>query len=104
MSSDDPTDFDSTLVRHGKGAGTFDQMTAFAREIENRSLDKLLADLPGLAALSEWKFRVAANMFRRRFRTLPAVEKDQLQIFAAEIASGESPDIAAKIRELFVDR
>jgi len=103
MASDDPNDPDSTLVKRGKDAETFDQMSAFAKEIENRSLDKLLADLPGLVALSEWKFRVAANMFKRRFRTLPAVEKDQLRIFADEVAKSESSEIAEKIRALFLD-
>jgi len=102
-SDDEPIDLDSTLVRRGRDAGTFDQVSAFAREIENRSLDKLLADLPGLAALSEWKFRVAANMFQRRFRKLPAVEKAQLRIFADEVASSESDIIGERIRALFVE-
>ena len=98
---DDPLDFDSTLVRRGKNAATFDQVSAFAKEIEGRSLDKLLSDLPGLAALSEWKFRLAAHMFRRLYRDLPAVEKEQLRIFAEDVARGESAEIAEKIRELF---
>jgi hypothetical protein len=104
MSSDDPIDFDSTLVRQGRDAETFDQVSAFAREIEERSLDKLLEDLPGLAALSEWKFRLAASMFQRRFRKLPDVEKGQLRIFADEVAGGESPEIAIRIRALFERR
>lgn len=102
MNPEDPLDFDSTLVRHGRDAATFDQVSAFAKEIEGRSLDKLLSDLPGLAALSEWKFRLAAHMFKRMYRELPAVEREQLRIFASEVAGRESEEIAAKIKELFV--
>ncbi|MCM2313646.1 MAG: hypothetical protein NDJ92_00650 [Thermoanaerobaculia bacterium] len=101
---DDDLDFDSTLVRHGRNAETFDQVSAFAKEIEGRSLDKLLLDLPGLAALSEWKFRLAAQMFGRRFRQLKGVEKEQLRIFAEEVAATEKPDLAAKIRALTSER
>ncbi len=100
----DDLDFDSTLVRHGRDAATFDQVSAFAKEIEERSLDKLLLDLPGLSALSEWKFRLAAQMFGRRFRQLPAVEKQQLRIFAEEVAASQGADVAAKIRELIAER
>lgn len=101
---DDELDFDSTLVRRGRDAATFDQVSAFAKEIEGRSLDKLLADLPGLAELSEWKFRLAAQMFGRRFRKLPAVEQEQMRIFAEEVAASQAAEVAAKIRELTAER
>lgn len=104
MDPDDDLDLDSTLVRRGRDAETFDQFSAFAKEIESRALDKLLLDLPGLAALSEWKFKLAAQMFGRRYRQLPAVEKEQLRIFAEEVAVGQSAELAAKIRALIAER
>ena len=104
MAPDDEIDFDSTLVRRGRDAGTFDQVSAFAKEIEGRPLDKLLLELPGLAALSEWKFRLASQMFGRRYRQHASVEKQQLRIFAEEVAANESGEVASKIRELIAER
>ncbi|MBI2214204.1 MAG: hypothetical protein HYU52_11210 [Acidobacteria bacterium] len=104
MDPDDDLDLDSTLVRRGRDAETFDQVSAFAKEIEGRSLDKLLLDLPGLAALSEWKFRLASQMFGRRYRQLPAVEKAQLKIFAEEVAASQDAELASKIRALIAER
>lgn len=94
-------DFDSTLIRRGIQAATFGQMADFAVSIENRPLQKLLADLPGLAQLSDVKFRLARQVIRRRARALPDVEREQLRIFAAEVASTAPADVARRISELF---
>ena len=94
-------DFDSTLIRRGIQAATFGQMADFAASIENRPLQKLLADLPGLAQLSDMKFRLARQVIRRRARALPAVEREQLAIFAAEVAATAPVYVGQRIRELF---
>ena len=59
-------DFDSTLIRRGALATTFYEMAAFAETLEDRPLDKLLAELPGIASLSDMKFSLARQVIRRR--------------------------------------
>ena len=94
-------DFDSTLIRRAVKAATFNEMAEFAVTVENRPLDKLLADLPGIAQLSEMKFHLARQVIRRRSRELAPVDREQLRVFAEEIAAGAPAIVAARIRELF---
>jgi phosphoserine phosphatase len=94
-------DFDSTLIRRAVKAATFNEMAEFAATLENRPLDKLLADLPGIAGLSEMKFSLARQVIRRRSRELSAIDREQLRAFAEEIAAGAPAVVAARIRELF---
>ena len=94
-------DFDSTLVRRGVNASTFTEMAEFARTVEKRPLDKLLSELPGIAALSEMKFSLARQVIRRRSRELTAVDREQLRRFADEIATTAPALVASRIREIF---
>ena len=94
-------DFDSTLIRRAVKAATFNEMAEFAVSVETRPLDKLLADLPGIASLSEMKFSHARQVIRRRSRELTAVDRDQLRVLAEEIAAAAPSLVASRIREIF---
>ena len=98
MSEAATVDFDSTLIRRGVQAATFPEMAEFASIVEARPLDKLLEELPRLAQLSEMKFLLARQVIRRRMRTLPAVEREQLRLYAEEIAGSTGVAVAARIR------
>lgn len=95
-------DFDSTLVRRGFRATTFTEVAAFASEVEDRPLEKLLFDLPEIAELSDVKFSLARQVIRRRARTLSEIDREQLRVIADEIAAGAPTHIAVRIRNLFV--
>ena len=94
-------DFDSTLIRRGNQATTFGQMADFADRLERRPLDRLLAELPGLAELSEMKFRLARQVIRRRARDLGDVDREQLRSLALEVARSVPSAIAERIRAIF---
>jgi hypothetical protein len=95
-------DGDSTVVRSGRRAMTYSDMVAFADAIEDRPLQKILEDLPGIATLSDSKFRIASNVLRRRFRLESPVDQIQLRVIADEIASNtEDRTVAKRIREVF---
>jgi hypothetical protein len=95
-------DGDTTIVRSGRSAMTYTDMVAFADALEDRPLPKLIEDLPGIAALSDSKFRIASNVLRRRFRLESPVDQIQLRVIADEIASNTNDRAVAKrIREVF---
>ncbi|HKR63118.1 MAG TPA: hypothetical protein VJZ00_05245 [Thermoanaerobaculia bacterium] len=94
-------DIDSTLIRRGVNASTFHEMEQFAETIEERPLDKLLTELPGIAQLSGAKFDLARQVVRRRANHLIAVEREQLRVMAEEVASGAGDDVAQRIRGIF---
>jgi hypothetical protein len=94
-------DLDSTLIRRGVHAATYTDMAEFAETIEFRPLDKLLAELPGIASLSEMKFSLARQVIRRRVRTLNPADREQLRVLADEIAEGAPPAIGTRIRAMF---
>lgn len=96
------TELDSTLIRRGRSAVTFPDMVEFAETLERRPLVQLLFELPGIAALSETKFSVAANILKRRFRNESPVDQSQLRIFGEEIAADTKDSaLAARIRSIF---
>jgi len=97
-------DLDTTLVLKGAHATTFSEMEDFADNVETRPLDKLLGDLNGLVRLTDLKFELARLVLRRRLRELDEVEREQLRIFAEEVASGADAEAAERIRSVFVQR
>lgn len=82
-------------------AATLSEITEFAESLEHRPLDKLLAELPAVAALSRAKFDLARQVIRRRARQLSAVDVDQLRAFALEIAADSGGEVGQRIRSLF---
>jgi hypothetical protein len=94
-------DLDSTLIRRGVQATTFTEMEEFAEMVERRPLDKLLTELPGIAALSEMKFGLARQVIRRRANYLGALHREQLRILADEIAETTPEAVAVRIRDIF---
>jgi hypothetical protein len=94
-------DFDSTLVRSGIHATTISELSRFVATIEQRPLDRLLEELPGLAGLSNSKFDLARSVLRRRARDLAPIEREQLQMLAEEVAGRTDEEVADRIRGLF---
>lgn len=92
---------DSTLIRRGMSAKSIREMEAFVDTLTERPLDRLLADLPEMSKLSETKFLLARQVLRRRIRELADVEREQLRLFAEEIAGGAGETTAARIRWIF---
>jgi hypothetical protein len=95
---------DTTLVLKGAHATTFRDMEDFADNIESRPLDKLLGDLNGLVRLPDTKFELARLVLRRRLRELGDVQREQLRLFAEEVASAADAEAAERIRSVFVQR
>lgn len=95
---------DTTLVLKGAQATTFRDMEDFADNVETRPLDKILGDLNGLVRLPDTKFELARLVLRRRLRELPDVEREQLRLFAEEVASNADTEAAERIRSVFVKR
>ncbi len=97
-------ELDTTLTLQGSHAQTFREMEDFADHVENRPLDKLLGDLNGLVRLPDTKFELARLVMRRRLRELAEVEREQLRLFAEEVAAGADAEAAERIRSVFVQR
>ncbi len=71
MPQDDPEtpaalDQNSTLLRSGRDALTFDDMGRFVRQIETRSVERLFFDLPALVRLPDATFGLVPSALRRR--------------------------------------
>jgi hypothetical protein len=99
---DQQVDLDTTLVRRGQNAMTYSDMVAFAESVETRPLGKILEDLPGIATLSDSKFRIASTVLRRRFQMESPIEQIQLRVIADEIASAvEDRAVGKRIRDVF---
>jgi hypothetical protein len=100
--ADQLLDPDSILVRRGQSAMTYSDMVAFAESVETRPLSKLLEELPGIAALSDSKFRIASTVLHRRFQLESPIEQIQLRVIADEIASAiDDRAVANRIRDVF---
>jgi hypothetical protein len=76
-------------------------MAEFVDTIQERPLDKLMAELPALAELSTTKFSLARQTFRRRVRTLERVDYEQLRVIAFEVADDAGSEVGERIRSLF---
>ncbi len=66
--ADDDLDDPSTLVRSGKLALTYSEMTAFVEDIEARPLARLTEDLPKLMALSDAKHQLVVMVLKKKTR------------------------------------
>jgi hypothetical protein len=100
--ADQQVELDSTLVRRGQSAMTYSDMVAFAESVETRPLARLLEELPGIAGLSDSKFRIASTVLRRRFQLESPIEQIQLRVIADEIASAVDDRVVAnRIRDVF---
>jgi hypothetical protein len=100
--ADQQVELDSTLVRRGQNAMTYSDMVAFAESVETRPLARILEELPGIAGLSDSKFRIASTVLRRRFQLESPIEQIQLRVIADEIASAVDDRVVAnRIRDVF---
>jgi hypothetical protein len=91
--------FDSTLIRRGSEAATFDEIAAFARMIEERPIAILLDDLSALEFLSDTKFQIARRTLRRRFRAMEEGELDTARGYLAKLER-TNPEAAHRLRLL----
>ena len=95
-------DLDSTLIRSGRKATSFADMVAFTQSVHDRPFEKLLADLPQIARLSDTKFNLATKVLRRRFFSQASPEQTRLRESGSEIAANASSEwVAERIRSIF---
>lgn len=95
-------DLDSTLIRTGRKATSFADMVAFTQNVHDRPFEKLLADLPQIASLSDTKFNLATKVLRRRFSSQASHEQTRLREMGGEIAANANSDwVAGRIRSIF---
>jgi hypothetical protein len=101
--ADGPDDTDSTLVRSGKAALTFTEMTAFVRDLEARPTGRLLDDLPGLMALPEAKHGLVVMVLRRRTQSGGPERSPILERLEELRSRSESPEVRKRV-EAFLSR
>lgn len=80
MPADEPEspgglDQNSTLLRSGRDALTFDDMGRFVKQIETRSVERLFFDLPALVRLPDATFGLVPSALRRRLAVATADER-----------------------------
>ena len=100
---DVPDDADSTLVRSGKTALTFTEMTSFVRDLESRPTERLLDDLPGLMALPEAKYGLVVMVLRRNVRPGRS-ERDSILERLGALRSGAENAEVQKRAKAFLSR
>jgi hypothetical protein len=71
MPDQDEEESDSTIVRSGKEAFRFAEMSQFVKQLQERPLQKLVDDLEGLMALPEAKYALVSLALSRRMRESP---------------------------------
>ncbi len=98
---EEAADLQSTLVRRGRTAETMRDMIEFVEGIEQRPLDKLLFDLPGLAGLSPRKIELSFQVVQRRMRALKPAEQARLRLLARQIAKESDAPAAEVICRIF---
>ena len=99
MADDDHDDDPSTLVRSGKLALTYSEMTAFVADIEARPLERLTGDLPTLMALSDAKHQLVVMVLRKKTRP-DSPERAALLTRLQELqASAPDPTVRERARE-----
>lgn len=94
-----PDELDSTLIRAGSEAATFNEVAAFARMIDQRPIGVLLDDLARLEFLSGTKIQIARRALRRRFASLPQAELDAVRAHLGSLERSD-PDAAERLRVL----
>ena len=98
---DEKPSFSSTLIRRGRDAVTYAEMSEFAHLVETRPFDKLLEELPSLSKFSEPKFALAVGVLRRRFRAESEADRSQLKVLADELSADLDEKTRTRIMSIF---
>jgi hypothetical protein len=91
----------SSVVVRGVDARTFSEMESFVKDLETRSIERLLRDLPQLASLSATKVSLVSYVMAGKFRSADAEEKSVMRESVAatveSLPSGETRERVAAI-------
>ena len=91
----------SSVVIRGIDARTFSEMETFVKDLEGRPVERLLRDLPALAALSQTKVSLVSYVMHARFRAAEPGEKirmrESVAITFEALPAGETRDRVGQI-------
>jgi hypothetical protein len=83
----------SSVVLRGIDARTFTEMESFVKDLEARPVERLLRDLPELAALPETKVSLVSYVISTKYRAAEPAEKQRMRESIAatfeQLAPGE---------------
>lgn len=78
----------SSVVIRGLDAQTFSEMESFVKDLESRTTERLLRDLPQLAGLSATKTSLVSYVIAAKYRAADAQQKKEMRdAVAATMAS-----------------
>ncbi|HEX8617617.1 MAG TPA: hypothetical protein VF911_08525 [Thermoanaerobaculia bacterium] len=69
----------SSVVLRGIDARTFTEMESFVKDLEARPVERLLRDLPELAALPDTKVSLVSYVVSSKYRAADAAEKQRMR-------------------------
>ena len=94
-------DVASSVVIRGIDAQTFSEMESFVKDLETRTTERLLRDLPQLAGLSATKMSLVSYVIAGKYRAADAQQKkairDGLAATVAALPEGERRERVAAI-------
>ncbi len=92
---------DSSVVIRALDATFFSEMEAFVKDLETRPVERIIRDLPDLAALSEAKFSLCSRVLISKYRAASEAErsaiKKEIETLLGGMPAGEASD---RIRNL----
>jgi hypothetical protein len=91
----------SSVVIRGLDAQTFSEMESFVKDLETRTTERLLRDLPQLAELSATKMSLVSYVIAGKYRAADAEQKkvirDGIAATVAALPEGETRERVAAI-------
>jgi hypothetical protein len=101
--ADDTNSLASSVVMKAVDAKTFTEMESFVKDLEARPVERLLRDLPQLAALPQTKVSLVSYVLAAKYRGADAAEKQTMrETMVATVGSlpaGETRDRVNQILE-----
>jgi hypothetical protein len=95
------TEAASSVVIRGLDAQTFSEMESFVKDLETRTTERLLRDLPQLAELSATKMSLVSYVIAGKYRAADAEQKrlirDGIAATVATLPEGETRERVAAI-------
>lgn len=88
----------SSVVLRGIDARTFTEMESFVKDLEGRPTERLLRDLPQLAALSQTKVSLVSYVIAGKYRAATPPDREWMrENVAATLESLEAGEIRERI-------
>ena len=91
----------SSVVLRGIDAKTFSEMESFVKDLEGRTTERLLRDLPQLADLSATKVSLVSYVITGKYRSAEPADREKMRESIAttveSLPAGEARDRLAAI-------